>query len=189
MNHFTPGTTVEIVETEYPVMVQHYDIWRDSAGPGHSRGGIGLVRQYRLLVDCILTARTSNYRQGAWGLNGGVGPIGNVLGRASPPERDHRRQRGLAGLESAARYSTWCDGVDADAVRAQTACEFLYQHGLPRLGGAVVRQVPWRSGMERCHEEQKANDASRREHRALAIKRKRLRTRRAAKEATDARGR
>ena len=70
MNHFTPGTTVEIVETEYPVMVQHYDIWRDSAGPGHSRGGIGLVRQYRLLVDCILTARTSNYRQGAWGLNG-----------------------------------------------------------------------------------------------------------------------
>ena len=35
----------------------------------------------------------------------------------------------------------------------------------------------------------KANDASRREHRALAIKRKRLRTKRAAKEATDARGR
>jgi hypothetical protein len=35
----------------------------------------------------------------------------------------------------------------------------------------------------------KANDASRREHRALAIKRKRLRTKRAAKETTDARGR
>ena len=35
----------------------------------------------------------------------------------------------------------------------------------------------------------KANDASRREHRALAIKHKRLRTKRAAKEATDARNR
>jgi N-methylhydantoinase B/oxoprolinase/acetone carboxylase alpha subunit len=42
MNHFTPGSPVEIVETEYPVMVQRYDIWRDSAGPGRSRGGIGL---------------------------------------------------------------------------------------------------------------------------------------------------
>ena len=26
------------------------------------------------LVDCILTARTSNHRQGAWGLNGGKAP-------------------------------------------------------------------------------------------------------------------
>ena len=64
MNHFTPGTPVEIVETEYPVMVQRYDIWRDSAGPGRSRGGIGLVREYRLLVDCILTVRTSKSPDG-----------------------------------------------------------------------------------------------------------------------------
>jgi N-methylhydantoinase B len=74
MNHFTPGTPVEIVETEYPVRVRRYDIWRDSAGPGRHRGGIGNVREYQLLVDCILTARTSNHRQGAWGLNGGERP-------------------------------------------------------------------------------------------------------------------
>ena len=74
MNHFTPGTPVEIIETEYPVMVRRYDIWRDSAGPGRHRGGIGNVREYQLLVDCILTARTSNHRQGAWGLNGGGRP-------------------------------------------------------------------------------------------------------------------
>ena len=74
MNHFTPGTPVEIIETEYPVRVRRYDIWRDSAGPGRQRGGIGNVREYQLLVDCILTARTSNHRQGAWGLNGGERP-------------------------------------------------------------------------------------------------------------------
>jgi N-methylhydantoinase B len=75
MNHFTPGTPVEIIETEYPIMVRRYDIWRDSAGPGRYRGGIGNVREYQLLVDCILTARTSNHRQGAWGLNGGGPPL------------------------------------------------------------------------------------------------------------------
>jgi N-methylhydantoinase B len=74
MNHFTPGTPVEIIETEYPIMVRRYDIWRDSAGAGRYRGGIGNVREYQLLVDCILTARTSNHRRGAWGLNGGEGP-------------------------------------------------------------------------------------------------------------------
>jgi len=74
MNHFTPGTPVEIVETEYPVMVRRYDIWPDSAGAGRYRGGIGNVREYQLLVDCILTARTSNHRQGAWGVAGGQPP-------------------------------------------------------------------------------------------------------------------
>jgi N-methylhydantoinase B len=74
MNHFTPGTPVEIVETEYPVMVQRYDVWPDSAGAGRYRGGIGHVREYRLLVDCIVTARTSNHKQGAVGINGGGGP-------------------------------------------------------------------------------------------------------------------
>jgi N-methylhydantoinase B len=74
MNHFTPGTPVEIIETEYPVMVRRYDIWRDSAGAGRHRGGVGNVREYQLLVDVILTARTSNHRQGAWGLNGGEPP-------------------------------------------------------------------------------------------------------------------
>jgi N-methylhydantoinase B len=74
MNHFTPGTPVEIIETEYPIMVRRYDIWHDSAGAGRYRGGIGNVREYQLLVDCILTARTSNHRQGAWGLNGGEAP-------------------------------------------------------------------------------------------------------------------
>jgi len=74
MNHFAPGTPVEIVETEYPVRVLRYDVWTDSAGPGRQRGGIGLVRAYELQEDCILTVRRSNHRQRTWGLAGGQGP-------------------------------------------------------------------------------------------------------------------
>ena len=65
---------VEILETEYPVMVRRYDLWADSAGAGEFRGGIGHVREYELLTDCMLTARTSNHQFGAWGLFGGKGP-------------------------------------------------------------------------------------------------------------------
>jgi len=72
--HFTPGTPVEIIETEYPIMIRRFDIWRDSAGAGKQRGGIGFVREYELLSDCILTARTANHRKGGWGLDGGKGP-------------------------------------------------------------------------------------------------------------------
>jgi N-methylhydantoinase B len=74
MNHFAPGTPVEIVETEYPVRVLRYDIWTDSAGAGRQRGGIGLVREYELQEDCILTVRRSNHQQRTWGLAGGKSP-------------------------------------------------------------------------------------------------------------------
>lgn len=74
MNHFAPGTPIEVVETEYPTMVTRYDLWPDSAGAGRQRGGIGYIREYRFLTDCILTVRTSNHRNAAWGLAGGKGP-------------------------------------------------------------------------------------------------------------------
>jgi N-methylhydantoinase B len=74
MNHFAPGTPVEIVETEYPVEVRRFDFRPDSAGPGRRRGGIGYLREYHFLTDCILTARTSNHRHAAWGASGGKSP-------------------------------------------------------------------------------------------------------------------
>jgi len=76
MNHYTSSTPVEIVETEYPILVRRFDIWPDSAGAGRQRGGTGFVREYQLLDDCILTLRVANRRYGAWGLRGGKGDTG-----------------------------------------------------------------------------------------------------------------
>ena len=74
MNHFTAGSPVEVVETEYPVLVRRYDIWTDSAGAGRTRGGIGTVRELQVQEDCLLTLRSSGHRSAAWGLAGGEGP-------------------------------------------------------------------------------------------------------------------
>lgn len=74
MNHLTPGTPIEILETEYPLLMHRFETWRDSAGPGRHRGGIGYVREYQVLEDCILTSRSSNHLFSAWGLGGGMSP-------------------------------------------------------------------------------------------------------------------
>jgi N-methylhydantoinase B len=74
MNHFTPGLPVEILETEYPVVVRRYDMWRDSAGAGRHRGGVGYVREFELLEDCVLTLRSSGHRFPSWGLAKGMSP-------------------------------------------------------------------------------------------------------------------
>ncbi len=74
MIHYVPGTPVEVVETEYPARVRRFDVLVDSAGAGRHRGGVGFVREYEFLTDCILTARVSNHRYGAWGVFGGKSP-------------------------------------------------------------------------------------------------------------------
>jgi len=74
MNHFTAGSPVEVVESEYPVLVRRFDIWTDSAGAGRARGGIGYVRELEVQEDCLLTLRSSGHRSASWGLAGGEGP-------------------------------------------------------------------------------------------------------------------
>ena len=74
MNHFTPGTPVEIFESEYPLRVRRYEVVCDSAGAGRHRGGIGYARECEVLEDSVLTVRSSNHRIAAPGYAGGLGP-------------------------------------------------------------------------------------------------------------------
>ncbi len=74
MNHFVAGAAVEVLESEYPVMVRRYDMWTDSAGAGRTRGGVGIVREYEMLDDCVMTLRASMHKYGAWGVRGGKPP-------------------------------------------------------------------------------------------------------------------
>ena len=86
VNHFAPGTPVEILETEYPVGVRRYDIWQDSAGAGRWRGGTGFIREYEFLTDCTLTIRSANHQQASWGLNGGGSPPNSRTTIQNPAE-------------------------------------------------------------------------------------------------------
>ena len=87
MNHFAPGTPIEIVETEYPVSVRRYEIWQDSAGAGRWRGGLGFVREYEFLSDCTLTVRSANHKHAAWGLFGGGSPTASKT-TIQPPGKE-----------------------------------------------------------------------------------------------------
>lgn len=74
MAQITPSQPVEIVETEYPVQVTRFEPITDSAGAGRMRGGVGYVREYRLLEDAVVTVRMGQFRHPSWGVVGGEGP-------------------------------------------------------------------------------------------------------------------
>jgi N-methylhydantoinase B len=72
--HISTTQPIEIIESEYPVVVERFEPVTDSAGPGKQRGGPSFVREYRALSDFRLGLRSGGYKFGSWGVAGGDGP-------------------------------------------------------------------------------------------------------------------
>lgn len=63
---------VEICETRYPILVDQFTFNETAAGHGRHRGGLGLIRDYRLLADkAWLTTTFGRHKYAPWGTNGG----------------------------------------------------------------------------------------------------------------------
>jgi N-methylhydantoinase B len=63
---------VEMIEAEYPIRIEHYGIAPDTGGPGRFRGGLSLVRSYRVLAEeAGLNVRSDKRKHPPHGLYGG----------------------------------------------------------------------------------------------------------------------
>jgi len=81
---------VEILESEYPLVIEEYGYVPDSGGAGRFRGGLAVVRQYRFEnPEATLQLRTDRRRFLPYGLAGGRDgtPTSNLL-RSGDTERE-----------------------------------------------------------------------------------------------------
>ena len=63
---------IETIEARYPILMEEYALREDSCGAGRFRGGLGLVREYRLLADtAVLQLRADRHEHPPYGLFGG----------------------------------------------------------------------------------------------------------------------
>jgi N-methylhydantoinase B len=63
---------VEVIEAENPLLIEEYGFLPDTGGPGKYRGGLGVVRQYRLLNEtATVQQRADRHLYPCWGLFGG----------------------------------------------------------------------------------------------------------------------
>ena len=68
----TSNLPVEALESEYPLMIEAYELVDDSGGPGRWRGGMGLRRSVRIEHDdCHVSVHHTRRRSSPWGLQGG----------------------------------------------------------------------------------------------------------------------
>ena len=72
---------IEALEHAYPFRVERYALWEGSGGAGRYRGGMGVVRDYRVLADDIVVSLSSERQHvAAIGLQGGGrGSLGSFV--------------------------------------------------------------------------------------------------------------
>jgi N-methylhydantoinase B len=74
---------VEVVETRFPVLVERYALNTEAGGgPGRNRGGLGCVREYRILEQAAAVSgygSMGGWRRRPWGLAGGRPGTNNLL--------------------------------------------------------------------------------------------------------------
>lgn len=77
----TSNLPVESLETEYPLVVEAYELIQDSGGAGQHRGGLGIRRAVRVEDNNIhFWLDTSRQKSQPWGLDGGTpGASANVV--------------------------------------------------------------------------------------------------------------
>jgi N-methylhydantoinase B len=71
---------VEIIESEFPTRMLRFELIRDSGGPGHFRGGLGIRREYLNLADARFSIRSTKHVVPPNGFAGGrPGRTGDIL--------------------------------------------------------------------------------------------------------------
>ncbi|WP_321812732.1 MULTISPECIES: hydantoinase B/oxoprolinase family protein [unclassified Burkholderia] len=80
---------IETLEARYPILMEEYGFRSDSGGAGRYRGGLGLVRQYRVLArQVVAQIRSDRADHAPYGLFGGSAgaPSRNILNPATTAE-------------------------------------------------------------------------------------------------------
>ena len=67
----TRNTPVEAFETHYPMRVESYALAENTGGEGEHAGGMGIIRQIRLLEDCRVSLLTERRVHPPFGAHGG----------------------------------------------------------------------------------------------------------------------
>jgi len=75
----TSDVPIEMQEAFNPYWLESYAIRADSAGPGKFRGGLGVIKTYRITAPCHVNLKIDRTKCPAWGLaGGGEGAISSV---------------------------------------------------------------------------------------------------------------
>lgn len=125
-----PTTPIEILELQFPVRIDRFELITDSGGPGKHRGGLSYRREYRCLAPAMLNRRADRGKFPGKGVHGGK--PGSVAKLLLNPNTDQEQKVAIAG-----RY----EFLAGESFMGEGAGGGGYGDPLERDPQAVVRDV------------------------------------------------
>ena len=91
---------MKMIENDYPLTFLRYGLVPNSGGEGKSRGGLGLVREFRLdAPEGTFAANLDRFKIAPYGLEGGEpGRVGQLIMRRSGSDTEEILASKVAGL-------------------------------------------------------------------------------------------
>ena len=98
--HNISNTPIEMIENDYPLTFTQYGLVPNSGGEGKSRGGLGLVREFRLdAPEGTFAANLDRFKIAPYGLEGGEpGRVGQLIVRRAGSDTEENLASKVAGL-------------------------------------------------------------------------------------------
>ncbi len=85
------NTPIESIEADQPLLIERYSLVADTCGAGKYRGGLGMVREFRILADeATFQLRSDRTAFRPWGVEGGKD--GTLTQNFLNPGTDHEQE-------------------------------------------------------------------------------------------------
>ena len=95
------NTPVEAAELENPVMIERYELMKDSGGPGMYRGGLALRRDIRFFTDVTWARYSDRQKYHPLGLFGGMqGTTGSLILNPGTEQEQKCKSKGVDQLKA-----------------------------------------------------------------------------------------
>ena len=90
----TRNVPIEEIETRFPLRIERYELRPDPPGAGEWRGGIGVVREVRMLASGYLSCNGDRHLEAPRGLFGGEdGLVGRLTRNPGQPDEEPMRSK------------------------------------------------------------------------------------------------
>ena len=87
--HITSNLPIEAMEQEFPMMADRLEYIPDSGGPGRFRGGLGVRKDWRMLVDSFVGVHSNRHKiPGPGLLNGSDGTLTKIVRNPDSPSSE-----------------------------------------------------------------------------------------------------
>ena len=150
---------IEVVERNYPIMIERLEFVRDSGGPGRYRGGTAMRKDVRMLADSAifsnLTDRQAFRPKGI--LRGGGGPPGKTVLNPDASDEQRLHSKGIFRLKGGDVVSTTLSGSggygsplerDPEAVLRDVRNGYVSEGAAREEYGVVIDTSNWQVDLE-----------------------------------------